>query len=372
MRIAYVSHYRDGTGYGNAAANYIECLDSIGIEVVAIPFRLSKNNYEPSNIIKKCEMRKLSGVELIVLHTLPSFFDKHSYIPTLGVFSTEMSGIPQNWVDNANYLAGNVVSSDQSLECCVNSGVTKPISVIPYCFNLDKFMNYGKLDTIEEIKKEGTKIFYTIGEFINRKNFSAILRAYYAEFTNKDNVHLVIKTNLSGKSPQEIIELFKGKNYEIIRGMNIDKDNLAPVTILPYYMPEEDIHSLHNSCDIYVSASYGESFDLCAFTAMAFGKTPIVPDYYKCIRYMSEKEGFMVKSYQLPCFGLVDGDPTLYNSHFNFNSVDINDLRKQMRLACSSENLHSKSMSGIEKSKLFSYDNIGPIFQEVLKSVKKD
>ncbi len=368
MRICYIGHFLDGTGYGYASASYIEALDHVGVEVIAIPYRLNKRNLTPSNTIFKCMGRKIKDAEMVILHTLPAFFDKHSTLPSVGVFSTEMSGIPQNWVDNINYMTDNIVSSPESMDCCVNSGAKAPY-VLPYCFDLQKFDNFERIDFIDDLKKDGKKIFYTVGEFVNRKNFSAMLRAYYTEFSKEDNVHLIIKSTLSGQSAKDLGQLFQMKNHDIVKGLNLKKD-MPEVTFLPYYMEENEIYSLHNNCDIYISTSYGESFDLCAFAAMACGKTPIVPDYYKCIGYMSDKEGFLTKSHVNPCFGLIDGDPSLYNSNFNFHSVDINDLRQKMRFALSSD-LREKSMSGIEKSKEFSYGAVGEKFRKVLENVKK-
>ena len=34
MKVLYIGHYRDGTGWGNAALNNILSLDAVGIDVV--------------------------------------------------------------------------------------------------------------------------------------------------------------------------------------------------------------------------------------------------------------------------------------------------------------------------------------------------
>ena len=34
MKVLYISNYKDGTGWGNAATDYILAMDSVGIDVV--------------------------------------------------------------------------------------------------------------------------------------------------------------------------------------------------------------------------------------------------------------------------------------------------------------------------------------------------
>jgi len=39
MKILYIGNYRDGTGYGQAAEDYILSLDSVGANVVCRPLK---------------------------------------------------------------------------------------------------------------------------------------------------------------------------------------------------------------------------------------------------------------------------------------------------------------------------------------------
>ena len=47
MKVLYISNYKDGTGWGNAAINNILALDSVGVEVVprAVTFNTRDNDY---------------------------------------------------------------------------------------------------------------------------------------------------------------------------------------------------------------------------------------------------------------------------------------------------------------------------------------
>ena len=47
MKVLYISNYKDGTGWANAAINNVLALDSVGVEVVprAITFNTRDNDY---------------------------------------------------------------------------------------------------------------------------------------------------------------------------------------------------------------------------------------------------------------------------------------------------------------------------------------
>ena len=49
MKVLYISNYKDGTGWGNAAADYILAMDSVGIDVVckSITFNGEKGEVDP-------------------------------------------------------------------------------------------------------------------------------------------------------------------------------------------------------------------------------------------------------------------------------------------------------------------------------------
>ena len=373
MRIAYIGHYRDGTGYGEAALNYIESLEKAGLDVVAIPYLLNNRNFNDSEIIKKCELRKLNNIDCVVLHTLPYFFEKHNNLPTIGIFSTEMSEIPKVWVDKINLLDLAVVSSQQSKKCCLDSGVKIDIENIPYCSNIDKYSrNYGKLKFIDEIKKDGSIVFYTISEFQQRKNLSGLLKAYYTAFTSDDKVHLVIKSNLPGNDKYELARKFQEFNHLVFNGLNLPAEKMPKVSFVPEYYDQNTLYSLHNSCDIFVQSSFGESWSYPAFDAMAFGKICIVPSSTGYLEYMSEKEGFLINCLETQCFGIIDADKNLYNSQFNFYSVDINHLKSIMRHCYQNiDKMQEKTYNSIEKSQNFSQEKIGIMLRKAIEDVQK-
>ena len=53
MKVLYIGCYRDGTGWGQAATDYILAMDTAGIDVVPRPIKLNSNQIKvPDRIIE--------------------------------------------------------------------------------------------------------------------------------------------------------------------------------------------------------------------------------------------------------------------------------------------------------------------------------
>ena len=65
MKILYIGHYKEGSGWSNAAINNILALDSIGIDVVCRNIKLTNSENEVPERIKELEQK----------HDFEFFFD---------------------------------------------------------------------------------------------------------------------------------------------------------------------------------------------------------------------------------------------------------------------------------------------------------
>lgn len=75
MKVAYISVYRDGTGYGDSALEYIKALDHVGVDVVPIWVTLSGQPYvDPGEKIKSLERKVLMTLMLLFSILPPTCF----------------------------------------------------------------------------------------------------------------------------------------------------------------------------------------------------------------------------------------------------------------------------------------------------------
>jgi glycosyltransferase involved in cell wall biosynthesis len=146
------------------------------------------------------------------------------------------------------------------------AGVTKPIYIIPEAIDTDTGT------TEPYIVAEHPWSFYSIFEWTERKNPGALLHAYWQEFTEKDNVRLVIKTYIDNFQ--------KDKRDELMQNIKREKKiaNLSyypPLYIYRNLMDRRQMYRFHKTFDCFVSAHRGEGWGVPQMEAMLMGK-PII------------------------------------------------------------------------------------------------
>lgn len=371
MKVLFCGVYRDGTGWGQAAIDYILSLDAAGVDVVPRPIKLNAHQHEPPARILELEQRPSQGCNTVIQHILPHLMDYNGRLHNIGLYATETSSFRDcAWAERINNLDEAWVINEQMAQSSQDSGVTVPIAVIPHATDVARFQrSYKPLEALRTHHEQGSFIFYTVGEMVRRKNLAALVKAFHLEFRPHEPVELVIKTSISGKSAEEA----RGDVEKFCRGM---KDGLKlyrtaeeykAETILTERYTDEAISRLHNSCDCFVQPSYGEAWSIPAFDAMGFGKTPILTNWGGSRGYMTEETGWLVPYRLEPVFGVTESFADLYTGNEYWASVDIGALRFAMRQAFEDRDVRKKkSAAGIKRAFDFSHEKVGQLMKEVL------
>jgi glycosyltransferase involved in cell wall biosynthesis len=208
-------------------------------------------------------------------------------------------------------------------------------------------------------------MFYSIGEFVTRKGWGTLLRAYLTEFDRTESVRLVIKTSLPGHTKEQTQQKVGEYIQAVANGLKLT--NLPTVCVLTEYQSEEDLLKLHSTCDCFVTASYAEAACLPAMEALASGKTPIVPNSSGFKEWANEEVAYLVPTREEPCFGVYDTFEDLYTGRENWWVPDQLALQKAMRIAFTQSAFRrSKALSGIKHSYTFSHESVGAVLERAL------
>jgi len=132
------------------------------------------------------------------IHTPP--FSKHkSRRYKIGYFFWETDCLPKDWGRDICATLDEVwVPCDLTKKACRRAGFRGPIEVVhtPRPIETDIEPIAIPLRGSRELcVGKGTFIFYSIFQWNERKGYRELLRAYYEEFSGKDNVLMVVKTN---------------------------------------------------------------------------------------------------------------------------------------------------------------------------------
>lgn len=391
MKICYIAPYRDGTGYSNQAIHNMLALEAGGIDVVARSVKLSQSrNDELAAKIKHLENKNTDNVDAVIQHVLPHLFEYKSGLKNIGMFCWETTNFRRsNWSHCCNFMDEIWVPSIQNAQAVKDSNVTVPVKIFPCACDITRFNNPHIPLNIPQLKDKC--VFYTIGEMTRRKNIVAILRAFYSAFSLRDDVVLVIKTNIPGKSSNETTDILRTTIDDIKKSLHtyIRHSYYPPVVCITDFLPDNKLDQLHVACDVFVSASHGEAWGIPAHDAMGFGNPVILSNWgsfpeltdSEALNYWKSMDhkfihsggidcGFLIRGQLTPCFGAVESFPDLYTGAESWFEPDICHLigcLKRTYVEWRNKELHIRGEAAKQRAAEFSYEKVGQIAKGLLK-----
>ena len=390
MKVAYLSVYRDGTGYANQAIHNMLAMEAGGIDVVARAIKLSPHsNHELAKSVEHLEQKNTDGVDVVVQHVLPHQFEYKAGVKNIGMFDWETTHFDRsNWGHCCNLMDEIWVPSIQNAQAVKDSNVLTPTKTFPCACNVVRFDNPPQPLDVPRLKNKC--VFYVIGEMTRRKNLVAVLRAFYTAFSLRDDVALVIKTSVPGKSPDEATELLRSTIDDVKKSLHtyVRHSYYPPVACITDFLPDQKLDQLHAACDVFVLASHGEAWGIPAHDAMGFGNPVILSNWgsFPELTYPQAAEywepdtrrfrwpgeidcGWLVKGQLTPCFGHTDSFPDLYTGDELWFDPDMEHLIACMRQAYkewNEESIDRRRQAARKRAASFSYEEVGTIAKKLL------
>lgn len=369
MKILYIGHYKENSGWSQAAIDYILALDSIGLDVVCRNIKLTNSNPEIPQKILELELKDINNVDYCIQHVLP-----HHLVATtkfkknISYFVGETNAIKHLlWFENLKNMDEVWVPNNEYKQYLEQDGL-KNVKCVPHAFNINKYhFIYPKINFDEY---NASFKFYTISELSDRKNIDSILRCYYSEFSRSDNVVLVLKLKKNGVNNESTQAYMKNKIETIKNEMRMYKDlsHYPPEIVITADIPEEKIYSLHQSCDCFVGISHGEAWSIPSFDAMCFGKTPICSNTGGPADFIDDDN--------IHTGRLISG---VYNTCNHKDPAFLDLFSGREEWFCPSESLTKKAMrsvyekkayldesAGLKRGSLYNYENIATLIQREL------
>jgi glycosyltransferase involved in cell wall biosynthesis len=317
--------YFSSSGYGIHTRNLARAINKI--HPVKVHAQLDPNNIRNLGD-DELEMLKRTGegdINLII--TMPMFWrlylnDKRNWV--FLVF--EGDKIPKSWaIECMNERIEKIfVPSEHTKEAVLETFETD-FDLVPFVSNITKklkVMSHGideKLFYPKENKHERYTFLCNKGWRNNedRGGIQYAVKSYLEEFTDKDNVLLILKLNPAYGIPDinNLINELKPK----------DRTNFAPIQIVTDNIPYEFMVNLYNSCDVFVNPTRAEAFCIPCLESLGCGKVVISTAYGGQTDYLNDKNSFLID------YDLVKiTHETLYEG-ISWVNIKIEDLKKKMR-----------------------------------------
>lgn len=371
MKILYISHHKEGTGWGQAAIDYIMAMDAAGLDVVPRAVKINRRSPNIPKRILQLEQKSSKGCDVCIQHVLPYMMEySNKFDKNIALYATETDSFNStSWSRYINNMDEAWVINSDAKKASLNSGVNVPIKIVPHASDISKFKR--DYPVIDLPNSDTNFTFYFIGDMNKRKNLEAFIKAFHIEFGVNEPVTILIKTHSEGLSPEDCAAAVKTLCMRVKKELKLHRDvnSYKEDYIITDYLSEDSIYGIHNSCDCFVMPSYGEAWCIPAFDAMGFGKTPICTNAGGMKDFIG-KGGILVDGREEPVNDM-GGFFDLNNAKENWTSININALRKSMREVYNLYKTNNKryfdmKKNGFKEAKKYSYKKIGNLIKETL------
>ena len=363
LKVKYLGSWADYSGYGEANRNAIRALLAAGVDVTT---QKLVNVKEKANF--GTAYRQIAGLEghplnykMKIIHITPDGYLK--YLEPMkfhiGHLFWETSSLPPSWVWNVNLMDEVWTGDKYHAKVFQDSGVKKPIYVIPQAIETE--MVKPKPFRIDDRPQF---LFYSIFQWIERKNPKLLLEAYWQEFTPQDNVGLLLKTYRLDFSQGE-----KQKVHADIKRWKAGRET-APVFLFDDLMSRDNIFRLHATGDCFVLPHRGEGWGVTQVEASLMGNPVISTNLGGMHDWMDDSTMLLLKDFKMTSVHDMDFVPW-YNSSQLWAEPSVTELRQKMRWAY--EN-YGKAKEMAERArqrvlKHFSFEAVGEQMAERLADI---
>lgn len=301
-----------------------------------------------------------------IIHLTPdtalNYLEKDKY--NISHLFWETDRLPQGWADALNKMQEVWTSSSAMADLYRASGVKIPIYWFAQPLDIaegDK--PYGKFG-IDEHKGF---LFYSIFQWIERKNPKGLITAYWEAFNGRDDVSLLLKTYRVNYTKQE--------QDRIIADINTWKKEMRlkkypRILIAPNLLTHDQVMKLHNTGDCYVTANHGEGWDRPLQEALLMGKPVISTARGGIHEYLNDDYYFPIPSTYVPV--TPQSWIPYYSAEQNWAEPDRKKLIEAMQWVFSNQELAkakgAKAKDYIKDS--FSFYRIGLQMRERLENIE--
>jgi len=348
LDIVWTGSLLDPSGYGAATRGYLAALDQGTRRVLCARSRQFFNGTMPDlgsrlPMFMRMGARTPGDHHVSIIHLTPENYmidPAASY--HIGMTTFETDRFPAIWQAPMRCMDELWTFSEFSRQAMLQSGVRRPVRVIPHGVDVDSFN--PDVQPLPDIaaRTAGRYVFGSNFEWTTRKNPEALVCAYLSAFDTGDPVALVIKAYVQNKGKAGLDTI--GQQIAEWR-RKLGKIGGPPIILIPSILSDDQMPQFYASLDCYVSTSRGEGWNLTLTEAMATGLPTIAVNWSAPSEYLTPQNSIPLDKYALQ--EVMPGyAPSTYVGH-QWASVDIPSVAEAMRATF--DDRHSARVAAIGK-----------------------
>lgn len=372
MKVLYIGHYKESSGWSNAAINNILALDSVGVDVVCRNIKLTNSEANVPQKILELESKSLNDIDYCIQHVLPHHLSYTTkFKKNIAYFVHESNTIKNNeWYVYLQSMDEVWVPSFWARKNLLNDKLLPEnrIKVIHHAFDIFRYQEeYPKIN-LQNV--DHTFKFYTIADINDRKNIESIIRCFYAEFEDYEQVTLLLKLKKYGYDANTLGEYIKNITNNVKKNLRLKKNpkSFPNQAVLVSDLSQEQIYSLHQTCDCFIGTSHGEGWSIPAFEAMCFGKTPICSNEggpSEFINKENKSTGTLINGVSMICNHSDPAFPNIFTGKEEWFQPSESEIKKAMRYYFENKDSIDR-IQGIKEAKKFNFESVGNKMKESL------
>lgn len=362
MNILYLGPYKENNGFGRSARRWLRCLESqTEHNIAARPIYLTQNTvFDPAEKTDfSTQNNTYTNYDMVIQHGTPDIFVYNKkFGKNIGVVDIETRNIVHSgWVESINMMDEVIVGSSFSANSLADSGVKIPIKIIPEPYEDYAFNNKADFFFYQN-QTNRPFIFYTMGQYFEKKNILGIALAFLLEFDDSENVKLFIKTGDYYKENTDLENIIKFDISNMHKAVKRYPVKNNRIDILCGILKDEDIYRLHNSSDCYVNAVRSDSLAACPIEAKLCGNIVINTKGTGASDYFNELNSIMVDSMNVNVYSRDFYSPKTFTPYEEWREPNIYSIRNAMRKAFEMSQEELNNQNRLFDRSLFSYSNM--------------
>lgn len=198
----------------------------------------------------------------------------------------ETDSVPAGWIARCNQMDAVWVPSQFNLETFSAAGVQREkLRVVPETVDEDLF-DPATVCPMKLVQPAAYN-FLAVFEFIRRKGWDVLLRAYLTEFAADDDVCLHLRCYLANDSDGKQSKELREKLDAFAQTLNLDSACLPRIELLGMPLATRDLPSLYAAVDCLVAPSRGEGWGRPQHEAMMMGLPVIATNWSGNTEFMT-------------------------------------------------------------------------------------
>jgi glycosyltransferase involved in cell wall biosynthesis len=318
-----------GTGFSEETWMEALGLDEHGIAVQLSPVLIASDSQKllPEESRQKLKQLESAIVDLprsvIFQCSMPDAWELEIYGRCrIGRAMFETDTIPYLYQAHCNAMDEVWVPSRFNLETFAAGGVDeKKLRLVPSGVDAKLFrpgVEPAKIPKARSFK------FLSIFDWIQRKGYDVLLRAYLSEFSSEDDVALILKVYQTSSAADVEAEI----NFFIERELGLPLEKAATIILINGYIPQDEMPGLYAAANCFVLPTRGEGYGRPYLEALACQLPVIATNWSGQRDFLNKNNSYLIESKLTAVPASVDFE--VYAGH-RWAEPSIDHLRHLMR-----------------------------------------